>query len=293
MTEEFDKSDKGKAIIALLERHAPPPPPDVDFARDAVLLKLPSGRRLSIWKWLAPATGAAAAALIAVVMLSTSTPSTTVAPEPTSEVALNTAPEVDSTPVAQPELGLEVRAIRPIENGWLLNRGLAQGLRVGDTLITNGIEIRVEAAGIFRSRGRVLEGKPSRGENLRSLSLTAPMKYARDTRNVGGDAGSFYVFGASLNVLSREEAQESGIEHGTALQVREVFSSIFQPESGENKATPAAKLGLQAGDILLKIDGQPVPDYATFGKVLGWQTEKLWLTARVIRNSAPLELRIR
>lgn len=292
MTEEFDKSDEGKAIIALLERHAPPLP-DVDFACDAVLSKLPSGNKFSIWKWLAPATGAAAAALIAVVMLSNPDAVPADTPEPATEVTLNPAPEADSTPIAQPEPGLEVRAIKPVENGWLLNRGLAQGLRVGDTLSTDGIEIRVEAAGIFRSRGRVLEGKPSRGENLRSLSLTAAMKYARDTRNVGGDAGSFYVFGASLDVLSREEAQKLGIEHGTALQVREVFSSIFQPENGENQATPAAKLGLQAGDILLKIDGQPVPDYATFGKVLGWQTEKLWLTTRVIRNGTPLELRIR
>lgn len=291
--QEFDKSEDGKATIALLERHAPPKP-DFDLARDTILAQLPAGRKISLRYWLTSVVSAAAIVLVSVFMFQDppETPDSPSGPAPSvvglTEITVEDIPDTE----AKPELGLEVHAIKPVSDGWLLNRGLTQGLRVGDTLETAGINLQVTAAGVFQSRGRVLEGKPSRGESLRSSSLTATMKHARNTRDFGGDAGGFYVFGASFDLLSIEQAKDLGIEHGTALQVREIFSSIYQPNHGESIVTPAAKLGLQAGDVLLKIDGQPVPDFVTFGKVLGWQIEKNWLTARVLRNGAPLDLRL-
>ncbi|MHC4840493.1 MAG: hypothetical protein ACYTDT_05950 [Planctomycetota bacterium] len=290
MTENYDNTEEGKSMIAMLERYGPPPADSV-VGREAVLSQLPAGRKLSLWQWLVPATGTAAAALIAVVLLSD--PSTPVSNNPVDVVNVTPAKADTEVDTAEPELGLEVRMIRPIEDGWLLDRGLSQGLRIGDELVAGGVKIRVTSTGIFRSRGQVLEGKPSRGENLRSSSLSPAMKRAADLRNFGGDAGGFYVFGAGLEILSVDEAREHGIEHGTAIRVRETFPAIYQPDTGKLDVTLAARLGLQVGDVLLQIDGKPVPDFAAFTQALGWQSDKSLLMARVLRNGSPLDLRLR
>ncbi len=281
--EGFDHTPEGEATVALLRRHAPPPP-DVEHGRDAVLARLPQGR-VRYLNWAGAAVGAAAAVLIAFVLLSQDPPTNT-PPAPTPDFATNPGPRSN----AEPQLVAVVRGASA--DGWRVDAGLKDGLRAGDRLLGERGEYTVSAVGIFDSRvtGEVT---PATGERLARALDNAALRRATAMQSVGGDPGGFFDFGAVFEVMPVAEARASGIGDGRALRVVEAIAGVLRDFDGAPQPTLASKLGLHEGDLMVQVNGHEVPDLNKLAAALEWSRKSGMVQATVIRNGRTIELTTR
>jgi hypothetical protein len=275
----FDQTPEGEAMIALLRRHAPPPP-DVEHGRDAVLARLPRGRVVPL-RWAASAVGTAAALLIAFLLFTQDV----AGPEP-AEPAVTPADVSDSLP----RLIATVRG--PSGDGWRVDAGLQDGLRVGDRLSSPRGEYTVTAVGIFDSRVNG-PASPDRGEKLyRPLDQPAMLRAAA-LQSMGGDPAGFFSFGAVFDALPVVEARMLGIADGRALRVAETIPAVLRDFDAAPEPTLAARLGLRAGDVLISANGYLVADLHQLANALEWSRRSGEIQATVIRGSRTLELSTR
>lgn len=277
--EGFDRTPEGEAMIALLRRHAPPPP-DSELVRAAVLSRLPQSRVIPL-RWAASAVGAAAALLI-VVMLFTR----------------DAAPPEPSVPTTSPaaigdSLRRLVAVVRgPSGEGWRIDAGLQDGLRVGDKLTGPRGEYTVAAAGIFDSRVSGASA-PARGEKLHRPQDQPAMRRAAALTAMGGDPGGYYSFGAVFDAVPVVEARMLGIADGRALRVAETIPAVLREFDAAPEPTLAARLGLRAGDVLVSINGYTVSDLHQLANALEWSRSSNHAQATVIRAGRPIELATR
>lgn len=294
--DNFDSTPEGREIIALLERHAPPPP-DTHAASRAVLQRLheqhPRGRIISM-RWIGPLVGAAAAVVLAFMIFN---PPETTQPENQPVVSDNDpAPEITRQYTARPEhvppaLTAVVRGTAG--NDVLISAGLKDGLRVGDMLQgPGGSTARVTAAGIFEARVSISGPTPARGAEMRAETPTPAMKRAARFAEVGGDPGAFLEFGAVLGALPMADARLLGISDGKALVVEESIPAIMRDADQPASPTLAARIGLRAGDVIIEVNGASVRALNDFTAALGWSLQPQVLHVRVIRNGRELELKL-
>ncbi|MBK8208054.1 MAG: PDZ domain-containing protein [Planctomycetes bacterium] len=283
----FDRTPEGEAMVALLRRHAPPPP-DVEHGRMAVLARIPAGRSYTL-AWAGPAIGAAAAVLITVLLL------TQEAPQP-SHIA-TPAPIADATPAAEVVRGGTasqlVAVVRgPSGDGWRIDAGLKDGLRVGDTLAANGREYTVSAVGIFEARVKGASA-PARGDRLTRAIDSEALQRADAMAAIGGDPGGFYDFGAVFEALPVSDARNLGFADGNALRVAEVIRTVLRDFSASPETTLAAALGLQAGDVIVSVNGYEASDLNRLANALQWTRTSSMLQVTVLRDGRTVELSVR
>lgn len=274
----FDQSPEGEEMIALLRRHAPPPP-DVEHGRDAVLARLKPGRVFPL-RWAASAVGAAAALLVAFMLFTHDSP----LPEPATPEA---TPAVGD---AMPQLVATVRG--PSADGWRIDAGLQDGLRVGDKLAGPRGEFTVVAVGVFDARV-VGSASPAHGERLyRPLDQPA-MRRAAALQSMGGDPAGYFSFGAVFDAVPVVEVRMLGIADGRALRVAEAIPAVLRDFEAAPEATLAARLGLRAGDVLVSVNGHAVADLYQLAAALEWSRRSNHAQATVIRAGRPVELSTR
>lgn len=279
----FDQTDQGQAVVALLRRHAPPPT-NPHNAAALVLARLPRARRVNL-RALLPVATAAAAAVVAAVLIFTSRAT------PLDPGAL---PKI--SPVADvvyaPGPGLEVVVRDAAGEGWRVDGGLKDGLRVGDVLLAKGLRARVVAAGIFDSRVQFETGTPRRGDRLRTEAWTAPMERAAKYDSFGGDPGALLDFGAVFAQLPVHEARSHGLTDGKAIRVEEVIRTVLRDMNGQPEVTLATQLGLQRGDILIRVNNAPAGTPNDLASALGY-ARRGTVTATVLREGRTVELAAR
>lgn len=283
----FDRTPEGEAMVALLRRHAPPPP-DIENARTAVLARLPAGRSYTL-AWAGPAIGAAAAVLITVLLLTQEAPKPAGDPTP--------APIADATPAAEvvrghaaPQLVAVVRG--PSGDGWRIDAGLKDGLRAGDTLSAGGREYTVSAVGIFESRVKGAVA-PARGDRLTRAIDTEALQRADAMAAIGGDPGGFYDFGAVFETLPVGDARNMGFADGNALRVAEVIRTVLRDFNAAPQTTLAAALGLQAGDVIVSVNGYESGDLNRLANALQWTRTSSMLQVTVLRDGRTVELSLK
>ena len=291
----FDHTSEGREVVALLQKHAPPPV-DSRAGADAVLARLqqkePAGRLLSI-RWLAPLVGAAAAVVVTLLIFNNQPP--TVTPQPQPPVAKeDTAPPPRVSQVeirrdqGYPEIVAYVRGTSG--DGLRIDAGAKDGLRVGDTLRgINGVEARVTAVGIFDAR--VTAEGLTRGAELRAEVETDAQQRAARFADFGGDPGAFLEFGALFSVLPGSEARMLGINDGAALRVDEVLSTMLK--DNQSTQTLARRLDLRPGDVVTEVNGAAVGSYNDLANALGWSHDPQLLNVRVLRKGKQLDLKLR
>lgn len=281
----YDETPQGQQLISLLRRHAPPVP-DVARARAAILQSLPEGRLVAL-RWAGSAVAAAAAVMIAVVLLQSPPEPVPMAPPATESAP---APMAASRGPAAPRLVAVVRG--PSAQGWRIDAGLKDGLRVGDRLEGAGGIYTVSAVGIFDSRVHG-DHAPTRGEKLSREINTPALLHARSFEALGGDPGAFLDLGAIFEALPTLQARVLGISDGRALVVTEVIRLVLRDFDGQPQATLAANLGLRAGDVLAGVNGFAVSDLNQLAGALEWTRRSGKLQATVIRDGRTLELQTR
>jgi hypothetical protein len=280
--DEFDRTPQGQEMVALLRRHAPPPP-NLQAGRESVLARLPAGRMRSI-HWLGGAAGAAAAVMIAFVLINRDLPKV----EDNGVTIERTAPAAPLR-AAMPELVAVVRG--PSADGWRIDAGLKDGLRVGDRLAGKQGDYTVVAAGIFDSR--VTGPALLRGERLSRPIDNAAMGRAASMASLGGDPGGFYEFGAVFEAMPVADARRLGISNGRALRVAETISAVLLDFEAQPQPTLAARIGLRAGDVIVQANGYSIADLNQLANALEWSRRSAMLQMTVIRNGRALELQTR
>jgi hypothetical protein len=278
--EGFDRTPEGQAVATLLKRHAPPPP-DVDRAREAVLARLaPPQGRIHYLTWVASAAGAAAAVMIAFVLLSQDPPRTTL---PSTDAPVQPMQRGS----ADPRLVAVVRG--PAGEGWRIDAGLKDGLRVGDQLFSAGGEYVVTAVGIFdaRVKGSVA---PTRGDRLSRALDNPALRRAAALEVIGGDPGGLYDFGAVFEVLPVMQAREHGFSDGRGLRVVETIAAVLRDFEAEPEPTLASRLGLLEGDIMVQVNGYPASDLNQLAEALEWSRKSRDVQATIIRGGRTIDL---
>lgn len=278
----YDESPHGQAMISLLRKHAPPAP-DVARARMAVLSRLPDGRVIAL-RWAGSAVAAAAAVMIAVVLLQS--PPEVVPHAPPAPSAPD-APMAASRGTALSRLAVVVRG--PSADGWRIDAGLKDGLRVGDTLQGGSGTYRVSAVGIFDAR---ITGEKvlARGERLSREIDTPALRRAEAFEALGGDPGAFFDLGAVFDAAPTHDARALGFADGRALVVAEVIRQVLRNFDAAPQATLASKLGLRAGDVIVSVNGFSVADLNQLATALQWTRRSSTLQATVIREGRTIEL---
>jgi len=283
----FDNTPQGVDLADMLRRHAPPPS-NAAFGAAAVIGRLHAQKRsarLSIVRWLAPAAGIAAAVLITLVAVLPDD-ARIPAPQPQQPVQPAAAVAVMRGAV-QPALSARLRGTSG--NGWRLDAGLKDGLRVGDRLVgKDGVSAQVVAAGIFDSRVRV-DGVAARGQEFFVEALTEPQQRASRLREVGGDPGALLDLGAIFDPMQMRDARMLGLSDGRALAVTEVVPAILRDFEGEPQATLAARMGLRSGDVILAVNGMQVRDLGGLFQALELTRGGMTLFT-VMRGNGTLEL---
>lgn len=251
-----------------------------------MLAKLPEGRLVAL-RWAGSAVAAAAAVMIAVVLLQSPPQPVPMAPPAAGSAP---APMAAARGPVEPRLVAVVRG--PSAQGWRIDAGLKDGLRVGDKLEGAGGIYTVSAVGIFDSRVTG-EHAPARGDKL-SLEINTPaLLRAGNFEVLGGDPGAFFDLGAIFEALPTQQARALGISDGRALVVTEVIRLVLRDFDGPPQATLAANLGLRAGDVLAGVNGFAVPDLNQLANALEWTRRSGKLQATVIRDGRTLELQMR
>lgn len=303
MNEEqgYDHTEEGRETIALLKKHAPPMP-DRQAGAQAVLDRIavdepaPAGT-LHHLRWIGPLVGAAAAAVVIAFVLSSppATPQTGNAP---AVIADEEAAEETPTPLMirheheYPDIVARVRA--PAKGAFIIDAGLKDGLRPGDEMIGSGeTRVKVDAAGIFVARVKVIEGELSRHDELRARPVTAPQERAARFDESGGDPGAFFQFGAVFSALPTSEARMMGISDGQAVRVDEVIPALLSDPDDSPSPTLAARLGLQREDVIVEVNGINVRNLGDFASALGWSLAPNLLTVSVLRDGKQLDLRLK
>ncbi|MBX3475531.1 MAG: PDZ domain-containing protein [Planctomycetes bacterium] len=285
--EGFDRTPQGEALATLLRRHAPPAS-SAAIGAAAVLGRLQQQRRaqrLGLMRWLAPAAGVAAAILIVLVA---TLPDEARAPAPQPGVPALATPEPQPVPQS-PQAVLTARLRGTSGNGWRLDAGLKDGLRVGDKLVgKSGATAEVVAAGIFDSRVRV-DGPAARGAEFAMTGVPPRVDRALRMVEYGGDPGALLDLGAILDTMPMREARLVGLADGRAVQVQEVIPAVLRDFAGEPQSTLAARLGLRAGDVVVAVNGMQVRDVAGMANALEYSRGGN-TSVTVIRGSATLEL---
>lgn len=278
----FDRTTAGQATVALLRRHAPPAP-DVERNRDAVMARLPGGRVRYI-HWMGAAAAAAASVSIALLLLQD--PSAPPAATPGDNTTV-------TTPAARGHVPAQLEAVvrGASADGWRIDAGLKDGLRVGDRLIGPRGEYQVVAVGIFDARVKG-EGLTS-GDRLGTQRATAPMLRAAKLATFGGDPGGFYDFGAVFESLPVTQARNLGLGNGRGLRVAETIPSLLRDFDGAPEPTLASRLGLLRGDVIVRANDHPAQDLNQLANALQSSRRSGMLRATVIRNGRTLELSLR
>lgn len=285
----FALSAEDADTAALLARHAPPPA-DTDRGVEAVMARLPQAvRRSPQGRLLRLASPLAAAAVIACAVLLALWPNGDPATSPPN------TPSAAENPAAQPrEQTVAHFRVREISGERvILDGGLADGLRVGDRLVgPHGEALTVAEVGVFFARARPEEPSlaPARGARVAVESGSSALLRAQDKTSAGGDPGAFFAFGAVFDPLPPQRARELGLADGRAIVVVETIGALAESRTSEPKATPAALLGLQEGDVLLDLNGLPVRDFAEFVQALEMCRRAPRWSLRILRGSRELTL---
>lgn len=293
----FDHTREGREVVALLQKHAPPPV-NSRAGADAVLTRLkaaePKGKLIPM-RWLAPLVGAAAAVVVTLFIINGG--STPVQPEnqnppPVARVEEDT-PRVSQVDIRReqgfPEIVAFVRGSSG--GGMLIDAGAKDGLRVGDTLRgASGVEVRVTAVGIFDARVSA-DKALSRGAELRAKAESDAQQRAARFAELGGDPGAFYEFGALMTQMQPVDARTLGISEGTALRVDEVLSNLLR--DGQVVQTLAGRTDLRAGDVIVEVNGAQVGSFSELAGALGWVRDPRMLHIRVLRNGRLVDLSLR
>jgi hypothetical protein len=283
--DNFDNSPEGRALVALLQKHAPP---GIDSRKgsQAVLMRIQPRGRLQVLRWLGPVAAAAAAIVVALVILNP------VDQPKTPEVADKPADPVPSAAEIRhdrewPEILATVRG-----DGTLIDAGLKDGLRVGDELIgPGGVKVRVTAAGIFEAR--ISTDSPiSRGAEVRTRVSTEAQKRAAKFNDFGGDPGAFLEFGVLVSAMPLNEARMLGLSDGSALRVDEAIGVVMKDAKAAPQATLASRLDLRAGDVIVEVNGASVRTVNDFASALGWSLDPQRLTIRVLRGGKQIDLKL-
>jgi hypothetical protein len=289
IAEGFDNSPEGQALVALLQKHAPPAI-DSRAGSRAVLMRLQPQGRLHVLRWLGPATGAAAAVIVALFIFG---PDRGTPVEPTiGRLAPDPVPSAAEIRHDRefPEIVATVRG--PSADGLLIDAGLKDGLRVGDELIgPGGVKARVTAAGIFEAR--ISTDSPiSRGAEVRARVSTEAQKRAARFTDFGGDPGAFLEFGVLVSATPLNEARMLGLSDGAALRVDEAIGVTMKDAKATPNATLASRLDLRAGDVIVEVNGASVRTVNEFAQALGWSLDPKRLTIRVLRGGKQLDLKL-
>ena len=164
--------------------------------------------------------------------------------------------------------------------GALINRvhpqgpGAKAGIQVGDVILSiNGHDIQDPEALKFRLAtvpigGDILMAVSRGGKSFEAKmkAEAAPEVPARDTYQVDGRTP---LAGATLANISPAVADEVGLDHPDAAGV-----VVMDVAAG----TPAARMGLRAGDILLVVNGVDIPAVAQLKEALGASTNiRRWM----------------
>ncbi|MCY2959026.1 MAG: alpha/beta fold hydrolase [Planctomycetota bacterium] len=112
-----------------------------------------------------------------------------------------------------------------------------------------------------------------------SLSPTsAPSAHANDTAQVSEPLPRRGTLGLSFSPLSKSQAEKHGLAAGEGLVAQ-------APAPGRT----AEKIGIQAGDIVLKLNGEPVKS-STIGDVIRSTRSGTKLSFSIVRKEQPLTL---
>jgi serine protease Do len=123
----------------------------------------------------------------------------------------------------------------------------AAGLKPGD-VITQVHGAAIERAGDLSNRigldvpGSRVSLKIWRDHATREITVKLAKAEPESLRRPSSGSDEHGQLGLALRLLTREERSEGGLDHGLVV---------------EDVAGPAARAGIQAGDIVLGIDGQP------------------------------------
>ena len=154
---------------------------------------------------------------------------------------------------------------------------LGRVLEVSDSvLITDCTLVGGDSGGpLFDAHGRVI-AVHSRIGNMLAANLHVPVPaYIRSwDRLVKGDAwGHLPGQAPFLGVRGEPDANEA--------KIAEVFDGM-----------PASKAGLQVGDVVLKLDGQPVGDFNSLSKMVGDKTPEQRVVLEVRRGDQVLQITV-
>ena len=176
-----------------------------------------------------------------------------------------TQPLAESFGLVRPD-GALVAAVDP------RSPAAAAGLKPGDVILSVAGEAVVQAGGLSARIAQALPGdriKLGVWRGQKTLDLDATLGRAGDAGAATADAGAAgdeapggARLGLALRPLSRDERQQARIEHGLVVQ-------------GVQGA--AARAGLQPGDVVMAINGQPVDEVAALKRVLDKQPRSVAL----------------
>lgn len=288
MSDGFDRTPEGEALIAMLRRQAPPPPDSTAGAR-AVMSRLRSSRglpkaagRLHFLKIAGPIAAAIAASVVIALMI--------VAPQ---NQPVETIPVIEKgVGLSQPATPMQFFNVRSRDgNRVVLDSGLTAGLRTGDMLTgAGGTKVRVTGTGIFFAHGIIEEGSPVGGQRL-GCDATTAMLQAQKAIVTGDDPGALFDFGAVVRNLPPQEARKRGVMSGKGLVVAEVIPSIVRdPARITAEITTAGKLGLQPEDLLLSVNGFNVADLSDLTTALEASRGGARFAMLVLRNGKEVQL---
>jgi S1-C subfamily serine protease len=157
--------------------------------------------------------------------------------------------------------------------------------RLMDAIIQSDVALNPGNSGgpLLDSRGRVVGINTMIIAGAQGLSFSVPidtarwvlaelMRHGRVRRGILGMAGQ-------VRPLDRRLARAHGLSLRTAVEVIEVLPG-----------KPAARAGLQDGDILVELDGAPTPDVDAIHKKLDAGSIGRKLQARVLRRGRAVEV---
>lgn len=198
--------------------------------------------------------------------------------------------------------------------------GNSNNLSVGDYVLALGAPyglIESATAGIVSAKGRELgssyvpfiqtdvavnpgnSGGPLFNEHGEVIGINSQI-YS----NTGGYEG--VSFAIPIDVASNEAQQiltHGKVEHARlgveVQQVNQALAGSFklnEPQgalvSKVEPDSPAAKAGIQTGDVILKYDGQPITDNGTLAALVGSSRPGTAATLEVWRNGKPLTMKV-
>jgi serine protease Do len=222
---------------------------------------------------------------------------------------------------ADPHTDLAVVMLKDAENLPVARLGDSDALKVGDWVLAVGNPFGLEStvtAGIISAKGRGLSGSP-REEFLQTDAPINPGNSGGPLVNLRGDVvgintaissttGGYQGIGFTIPInLAKwvgRQLIETGEVHWAYLGVGvrkltpELAKRLGMPDTGGllvlevRRNSPAAKAGVRKGDVIVKLDDQPVSDTRQFQSTIGTSEIGSQHTLTLLRDGETLTMQV-